>query len=92
MKRRNFYPKQVLRALDSCNPLTLEPGESFALSYFFRKGRQLGLAIAIINASADLSSIANASPSEQRAVMDNTNLRIVTRVTTKPDNSDINMR
>jgi hypothetical protein len=79
MKRRNFYPAQVLRTLDGCNPLTLEPGESFALSYFLRKGRRLGVAIAIINASADLSSIATATPAEQRAVMDNTNLRILMR-------------
>jgi hypothetical protein len=77
MKRRNFYPTQVLRALDGCNPLTLEAGESFALAYFLRKGRRLGVAIAIINACADLSSIAKATPAEQRAVMDNTNLRIV---------------
>jgi len=83
MKRRNFYPKQVLRALEGCNPLKLDPGESSALSYFLRKGRRLGLAIAVINASADLGAIANASPAEQRAVMDNTNLRITMRVPTK---------
>jgi hypothetical protein len=79
MKRRKFYPLQVLRKLDGCNPLALEPGESGALAFFMRKARRHGHAIAIINAHADLSAIANASQAEQRAVMENTNLRIILR-------------
>ncbi len=77
MKRRSFYPIQVLRSIVGCNPLALEPGMRSALAFFLRKARRFGHAIAIINAHADLTSIAKASPAEQRAVMDNTNLRIV---------------
>jgi hypothetical protein len=83
MKRRNFYPRQVLRTLDGCNPLALEPGESAALAFFMRKARRHGHAIAIINARSDISALSKASPAEQRAVMENTNLRIILRVPTE---------
>jgi hypothetical protein len=83
MKRRNFYPLQVMRSLDGCNPLALEPGESVALAFFLRKARRHGHAIAIINARSDISGLAKASPAEQRAVIDNTNLRIVLRMPSK---------
>jgi hypothetical protein len=79
-KRRNFYPVQVLRALDGCNPLALEPAQSAALAYFMRGARRRGHAIAIINARSDLSAISKATHEQRRAVMDNTNLRIFLRV------------
>ena len=76
MKQRRFYPRQVLRALDGREMLTLSAGEQCALRYFLRRSRKLGQPLFIVKALANLASLANATEEQRRAVLENCNSRI----------------
>jgi len=76
MKQRRFYPRQVLRALEGRELPGLGAGERCALTYFLRRARKLGQSIFLIQAPADLSSLAHTTEEQRRAVLQNCNTRI----------------
>lgn len=82
MKRRAFYPVQVLRALNGRNTLELSGGESHALGFFLRTARRRSASkpITLVAARADLSALTRITEQEQRAILENCNTRIILRV------------
>lgn len=51
MKKQNFYPKQVLRAMAGKDVQTLDAAQRHALQFFMRRSRRYGIAVAAIQAS-----------------------------------------
>lgn len=64
MKKRNFYPRQVLRKLQGEHS-TLDAGQNAALRYLLRRGRRLGYSVqvgpAVNSGDFPLSGLAKAS-------------------------------
>lgn len=48
MKKQNFYPKQVLRAMAGKDVQTLDAAQRHALQFFMRRSRQYGIPVAAI--------------------------------------------
>lgn len=75
-KKRNFYPAQVMRGLHGREHHSLSAGEAHALSFFCRRGRKYGMAIAI----SQRNPFKDVSAAMAEAVMQNTWTRIFMKV------------
>lgn len=75
-KKRNFYPAQVMRGLHGREHQSLSPGEAHALSFFCRRGRKYGMAIAI----TQRNPFQDVSGEMVSAIMNNTWTRIFLKV------------
>lgn len=77
MKKQNFYPKQVLRALVGKEVQTLDEAQQHALKFFVRRSRQYGIPVAAIQAS-DLRAKSEADfEATAAAILANTKTRII---------------
>lgn len=75
MKNRNFYPRQVLRALEGKTIQELDSGRLHALHYFMRKSRKMNQTIAVLS-DVNRSDLEGASETAARAILENANLLI----------------
>lgn len=75
MKKRNFYPRQVLRALEGKTVQELDAGRMCALQFFMRKSRKMNQMIAVLS-DAKQSAVAGATEAEAHAVFANATTRI----------------
>jgi hypothetical protein len=76
MKKRRFYPLQVLRALEGQEVAVLSNGAHCALVWFLRRARKMGQTMAILRAPTDLSQLERATETERIAILQNSNSRI----------------
>jgi len=52
MKKQNFYPTQVLRALAGKDVQALDDAQQHALNFFMRRSRKYGIPLAAIQTSS----------------------------------------
>lgn len=72
MKKRNFYPHQVLRALEGKTIQELDSGRLHALHYFMRKSRKMNQMITVFS-DVNLSDLEGTSEKAVRATLENVN-------------------
>lgn len=78
MKKQNFYPKQVLRALAGKDAQTLSDAQQHALKFFMRRSREYGIPVAAIQACSQsgLRAESEADFNAAAAILANCNTRI----------------
>ena len=79
MKKRNFYPRQVLRALEGKTIQELDAGRLRALNYFMRNSRKMNQMIAVL-CDAKRSDLEGASEATARVILGNMNSRIFLKI------------
>ncbi len=79
MKKQNFYPQQVLRAMAGKDVQTLDAAQRHALQFFMRRSRQYGIPVAAIQTTdiGDLRSDSDADfEAQAAAILANSKTRI----------------
>ncbi len=78
MKVQKFYPRQVLRKLQG-EHATLDAGQAAALRFVALRGRKLGYSVSVGSTASPDDLLAATSKEAARAVLANSNTRIILR-------------
>ncbi len=76
MKKRKFYPRQVLKSLEGLNVQDLDAGRKHALQYFLLNSRKLNQQIALLNSASPAELLAATSKEQADAIMQNSGTKI----------------
>lgn len=76
MKKRNFYPKQVLRGLAGKDVQALDEAQQHALKFFMLRSRKYGIPVSTIQSSSLRADSVSDFETQAAAILANTTSRI----------------